>query len=38
MQYLENNALKEKLKNNLINNNEDVSILVISQSKNKEVM
>lgn len=38
MQYLENNALKEKLKNNLINNNEDVSILVMSQSKNKEVM
>ena len=38
MQYLENNALKEKLKNNLINNNEDVSILVISQSKDKEVM
>ncbi len=38
MIYLENNALKEKLKNNLINNNEDISILVISQSKNKEVM
>lgn len=33
MIYLENNILKEKLKNNLINNNENVSILVISQSK-----
>lgn len=38
MIYLENNILKEKLKNNLINNNENASILVISQSKNKEVI
>lgn len=38
MIYLENNILKEKLKNNLINNNKNVSILVISQSRDKEVM
>lgn len=38
MIYLENNILKEKIKNNLINNNKNVSILVISQSKNKEVI
>lgn len=38
MIYLENNALKEKLKNNLTNNSKDTSILVISQSRDKEVM
>lgn len=38
MIYLENNVLKEKLKNNLMNNSKDTSILVISQSRDKEVM